>query len=97
MSGTKTEPRVFKKASVDEASGTAVGFETRMSAKGAYDVLTLADINGESHEIAMPASFRLSFDLVEGGEYSARWANGKLMLVQGIVDLTVEAVEDGDF
>jgi hypothetical protein len=78
---------IVKKASVDLASGKLADWLTKQSSRGVYNVMVFD--TGE--EVAVPEAFRTSFDLVIGAEYSARWADGKLTLKEGIVDLSTEA------
>ena len=83
---------VVKRASVDAAQGKLVDWLTKTSARGEYNEMVFD--TGEV--IAVPAAFRTNFDLVIGAEYSARWADGKLTLVEGIVDLSDESDSEGE-
>jgi hypothetical protein len=83
---------VVKKASVDVACGKLVDWLTKSSSRGIYNVMVFD--TGE--EVAVPEAYRINFDLVIGAEYSARWSEGKLTLVQGITDLTAQPAEEGE-
>lgn len=75
----QAEKKVLYRASKDEVSGVLADLLERQSARGLY--LELVFASGET--IQMPYGFRIPFDLVEGGTYSARWESGRFTIVEG--------------